>query len=190
MTDPTARSEGKTRSAVMISFGALSEMLMPFVRSVALAHLISPEQFGLAITLALAAGFSEVITDIGLNNSAMRQEKDGSKEGVLPTLHTILLARAVLIGVVLALGGIPLAYLFGAPQAAWSFSLLGLAAIIRGFHHLEPLRMLRDFVYGPDALSTAAGHFVWTVVTVAAAFSCWMIIAACWPALLRAPSPT
>lgn len=170
MTDPLARSEGKTRSAMMISFGALSEMLMPFVRSVALAHLISPEQFGLAITLALAAGFSEVITDIGLNNSAMRQDKDGGTAGVLPTLHTILLARAVLIGAVLALGGLPLAYLFGAPEAAWSFSLLGLAAIIRGFHHLEPLRMLRDFVYGPDALSTAAGHFVWTVVTIAAAF--------------------
>jgi PST family polysaccharide transporter len=153
----------------MIALGAGSEVVMPFLRSVALAHLISPEQFGLAITLALAAGFSEMITDIGLTNSAMRQEHPDRNKSVLPTLHTIMLGRAVLVGAILAAGGIPLAYLFDAPNAAWSFSALGIAAIIRGFHHLEPQRVLRNFVYGPDALSLAVSHIVWTCATVAAA---------------------
>jgi O-antigen/teichoic acid export membrane protein len=161
------RHESNKISAAMISLGAASEVALPFVRSVALAHMISPEQFGLAITLALAAGISEVITDIGLNNSAMRQ--GDRSDDILPTLHSLLLIRATIIGLILIASGLPLAYLFGAPEAATSFSILGVAAIIRGFHHLEPMRVLRDFVYGPDAVSSAAEHVVWTGVTIAGA---------------------
>jgi PST family polysaccharide transporter len=153
----------------MLVFGTGSEVLMPFLRSFLLAHLIAPNDFGLATALAVASGFVEVIADVGLNTSAMRQSRDASMADYLATLHTILVMRAVIVALILALGGVPLAQLFHAPEAAWSFSLLGLAAFVRGFSHLQCKEMMRDFQYGPDAVVNASGQIIWTLVTVAAA---------------------
>ncbi len=153
----------------MISLDAASAVALPFVRNIALARIIAPDQFGLAITLALAAGVSELVTDIGITNSAMRQGNKDS-QNALPTLHTIVLVRACLVGLILAVSGVPLAHLFGVPEAAVSFSALGLAAVIRGFSHLEPQRLLRDFVYTPNTVSKTSEQIVWTAVTIGTAF--------------------
>jgi PST family polysaccharide transporter len=162
--------ERKTRATMMIAFGAASAVVLPFVRNIALAHMIAPEQFGLAVALALAAGVCEIVTDFGIGNSAMRLDHDSHGRSALPTLHVILLFRACVAGLILAISGFPLAYLFGVPEAAASFSALGLAAVIRGLSHLGPQQQLRNFVYTPSTVSTVGEHVVWTAVTVGTAF--------------------
>jgi PST family polysaccharide transporter len=167
-TEAVTYREGKARSGVMLLLGSGADVLMPFVRSVALAHLIAPSEFGLAIALAAAIGFADLMADLGLHNSAMRHGGSDT-EDALPTLHTILLIRSTIVGAVLALAGAPLAHLFQAPDAAWSFSVLGLAAFMRGFMHLQISEMMRSYVFGPGALANIAHQLVWTVVTVGAA---------------------
>ena len=160
----------KLRSGAMLMFGTGCEVLLPFVRSVALAHLISPTQFGLATALAVASGFAELVTDVGIHNAAMRQGgKNENGPRALDTLHTILLVRCGLLGLVLTAIGVPLAHFFHAPEAAWSFTLLGPLALLRGFMHMEVKEVMRDYVYGPDAISVVVGHVAWTVVTIGVA---------------------
>jgi PST family polysaccharide transporter len=154
----------------MLLLGTGVGVTMPFVRSVALAHLIAPEQLGLATALAVAKGFAETIMDIGLGHSAMRQGGDSSDPTVLATLQTIRLIRAAIVGALLALGGIPLASLFHAPEAAWSFSLLGLASFIGGFANMHVKEVMRRYVYGPEAIASSADDLIFTLVAVAAAF--------------------
>ncbi len=164
-------SEGRIRSGLMLVGGTGVEVVLPFLRSVALAHLISPTQFGLATALAVASGFAELITDIGLHNAAMRQGGgENSQSDVLPTLHTILLTRCTFLGVLLALAGAPLAAFFHAPEMAWSFSLLGLVAFLRGLMHIQVKEMMRNYVYGPDAIANITATVFGTGMTILTAY--------------------
>lgn len=160
------RPEGKARSGVMLMVGHGSEVFLPFLRSVALAHLLPPAEFGLAIALTVATVMMELFTDIGLENSAMRQGGGGSEHDALPTLHAILVLRASVIGLVLAVSGGVFAHLFHAPQAAWSFSLLGAISFVRGLSHLEVKEAMRDFTFAPNAIANVTSQLVWTLVTV------------------------
>jgi O-antigen/teichoic acid export membrane protein len=171
MSTDTFRRRGRmARSGLILLSGTGGDVVLTFLRSFVLAHLISPTEFGLATALAVAIGFAEVIADIGIDNSAMRQGGDPKQHNVLATLHTILLVRAGIVGLVLLLIGGPLAAFFHAPEAALSFSLLGVVAFIRGFAHLQSKEMIRDFRYGPDAIVNIVTSIAWTAVTVAAAF--------------------
>jgi PST family polysaccharide transporter len=168
MSGGAARREGNFRSGLMLLLSTGCDVLMPFARSVTLARLITPDQLGLATTIAVAASLAEVITDIGLTSSAIRQ-RGASQEDVLPTLQTIRLFRATLLGLFLAIGGIPLATLFHAPEAGWSFSMLGLVSFIYGFANMQVTQMIRDYVYGPDSLAAATEQVAWTLVTIGTA---------------------
>ena len=168
--EPPMRHGPKLRSGAMLMFGTGCEVLLPFVRSVALAHLISPTQFGLATALAVASGFAELVTDVGIHNAAMRQGGKNENGPARSTRYIQFCSCAVVCSVsFLPRSAFRSRHFFHAPEAAWSFTLLGPLALLRGFMHMEVKEVMRDYVYGPDAISVVVGHVAWTVVTIGVA---------------------
>lgn len=161
----------RRRSSASLLAANLVDMAMPFLRSVALARLISQDQFGLAVSLTVVISMVEMIADFGIPISAVRRPEDVPLERTYATLHTIALVRACVIGLGLSMLAPWVASAFGAPEATWAYALLGAIAALRGLENLGIKEQMRAYVFWPEAVLIASSQVVWFVVSVAVAFT-------------------
>jgi PST family polysaccharide transporter len=148
----------------------LVETVAPFLRNVALAHLLAPEEFGLAISLAVVLGLIEVLTDFGLPIFAVRKSAALPSARAMATLQSLALLRAGVLGLVLVLLSPLMARFFGA-GSLWLYALLGPVVLLRGLENLGLKEMMRRYRFWPEALSIGLSQLAGLVVTLAAAWA-------------------
>lgn len=162
-------SAGRMRSSSPLLVANLLEAIVPFIRNIALARLISPQDFGLAVSLSVVLGMIEVMTDFGLPVFAVRKTTPLPADETMMTLQSMALVRSAIIGVVL-LGASPLlAQAFHAPDATAIYALVGLVAFLRGFENLSVKEQMREAVFWREAVVTAATQAAILAVTLATA---------------------
>ena len=164
------------RSLLMMS--ALTEMAGSLIRAVVLARILPPEQFGLAVALALVLSLAELAADLGFERSIMRLALDRDVAAQRGTLHALALLRGVALASILLILAYPMAALFGSQVAAPAFALLAICPLLRGLANLGVKEAARDYRFGPDAVSMIAFHATTTIVTVGlalAARSYWAV---------------
>jgi O-antigen/teichoic acid export membrane protein len=147
------------------------EAALPFLRNIALAHLISPTDFGLAISLSVVIGIVEVLTDFGLPVFAVRKTSDTPPAVMMGTLQSLALIRAALIGLVLVAASPWIAGLFEAHGDFTVYALLGIVVVVRGFENLGVKEMMRHYVFWREATVLASAQGMGALVTVVSA---WM----------------
>ncbi len=147
------------------------EAVLPFLRNIALARLIAPDEFGLAISLSVVIGIIEVVTDFGLPVFAVRKTSAVPPAVMMGTLQSLALIRGALIGLVLVALSPWIAGLFEAEGAFLTYALLGIVVIIRGFENFGVKEMMRRYVFWREATVLASAQAVGVVVTVVSA---WM----------------
>src|SRR5258708_486788 len=148
----------------------MSEMILPFARSAALAHLLSTYHMGLAISLTVVASSAEVVTDIGMRYTAVRTTSDLPPERVYATLHAVQLVRAAMIGLGIVAISPLLVISFDSRGALWAYMLLGLAAFIRGFGNLGTKEMMRRYAFWPEAATIVGSQIAWTIGSIGLAW--------------------
>lgn len=152
------------RSGALLGVSHTLETIMPFVRNVALARMLEPREFALALALTTVAAIAELTTDVGLPQYALKGElSDARFRG---TLHTLALIRASVIGLIIASVALPLEWFFDAPGSALAFALAGLSVAIRGIANLGVKQLGREFRFAPDAYSGILTQVVFTLVVV------------------------
>jgi len=157
-------------SGSVLAIGHLSEALLPFVRSIAMARLMSPANFGIGIAISTTAAVVELFTDIGLDRMAVRAAAHGNSEHYLKTLHAVQLARGCLNAVILAVLGPVLAVVVGAPKSGLLFSSLGLICLAKGLTNYERKQAMQRYVYWPEGVTILGNQIGWTVATILFAF--------------------
>lgn len=148
----------------------MTEIALPFLRSIALAHIIAKDQFGLAITLAAAAGMAETMTDMGIQYSAVRNTTAASPDRNYATLHAIALMRSAFVGLALVAAAPIIALALDAWHALWAFMVLGLVAVVRGFTNLGIKELMRKYVFWPEAAAIIGAQVAWTVGAIVTAW--------------------
>lgn len=148
--------------------GTGSELILRFVRTVILAHLLVPAEFGAAMAITLVIFASELISDIGIDRFILNKPQDDGR--VLATVHTLQIARSVIVAFGIVLCASPMARLFGIPQYTSSFMLTSVVILIRGFNHLGVKQAQRDYNYRPEAISLSVSQMVTLVATAVTAF--------------------
>lgn len=180
---PIRRGSGATRGGIGASAPLLVanmlEAVLPFLRNIALARLISPQEFGLAISLSVVIGMLEVLTDFGLPVFAVRKTTALPPAIMMGTLQSLALIRAALIGVILLVLSPWIAGLFGAEQSFGVYALLGIVVMIRGFENFGVKEMMRQYVFWREATVLTAAQVAGLVVTIAlawggASFACML----------------
>src|SRR5258708_6013471 len=83
----------------------VSEALGPLARSVAMAHLLLPAEFGIALSISITAGLAEMILDFGIDRSAVRMAGSDDDAQILNTLHTLAVLRGTIASILIWLGG-------------------------------------------------------------------------------------
>jgi len=148
--------------------GTGSELILRFVRTVILAHLLVPAEFGVAIAITLLIFASELASDIGLDRFILNKPKEDLK--ALATVHALQIGRGILLSFVIVLCASPTARLFDVPQFASSFMLAALPAFIRGFGHLGVKQAQRDYNYRLEAISITSSQLISLTATIAMAY--------------------
>ena len=177
--DPAVRSAGVTSSSPLL-IANLVEAGLPLVRNIVLARLISPTEFGLAISLSVVMGIVEVLTDLGLPVYAVGKSIALPEPVVMATVQTLAIARAAFIGLVLAIAAPILATLFGAPQATSAYLVLAAIAAIRGFEHFGVKALMRDFRFRREAMVLATAQVAGVIGSVALAFATRSFVCVLW----------
>ncbi len=146
------------------------EAVLPFLRNIALARLISPHEFGLAISLSVVIGMLEVLTDFGLPVFAVRKTLSLPPAIMMGTLQALALIRAALIGTILVALSPWIAGLFGAEQSLGVYALLGIVVMIRGFENFGVKEAMRQYVFWREATVLTAAQIAGAVVTITLAW--------------------
>lgn len=159
-----------SRLPFLFEMGIVAELASSLLRAVALARILPPSQFGIAISLMLVITLVDIASDIGLDKSVVRMGQDMDADAERDTLHLLSVLRAAVLAALLLVAAPFLAVLFKTPEATGTFALLSVAALIRGFMHLGVKEMTRDYKFGPEGLTNLTLYVSTTVITVVLAF--------------------
>lgn len=146
-------------------FGEVVVQLCGLLRNFLVARIISPDQFGIAVALAMSVSLVEMLSEFGAARFLTRLH--GEDGGVwLPVAHGIAAVRGLVGAVVLGLIAIPLASVLNMSDAAWAFQLIAVVPLVRGFMHHEMWLAQRDLRYK----AFVSSQMVPQIVTLLAAY--------------------
>lgn len=133
--------------AVLAAGNALSAVAS-FLRNLVVARLVSVEDFGIVVLLALAISAIETVSNLAIDRLLV-QAPDGDDAELQANSHALQVARGIIGAFAIYLCAPWVATLFKIPQATWAFQALALAPAIRGLMHLDSIRVQRDLAFRP-----------------------------------------
>ena len=137
------------RSGLLLTGGNTLAALVSLARNVAVARLVTVEDFGLAATLGITVTLVEMLSKLALDRLLV-QAPDGDDPDVQRGLQALSLARGVLAAAILVLIAAPYARAVGAPELEWAYRTLALVPLAQGLVHLDMVRVQRRMRFGPS----------------------------------------
>jgi O-antigen/teichoic acid export membrane protein len=153
------------RGGATLGFGQAVSQVCSFTRSIIVARLISPNDFGIAATFAMTFYLVELMSNLGMENLLIQAE-DGNEPRFQGTVHLLLVLRGSINAACIFLLAGPMSSLFGAPEARWAFRCLALTPFIRGLNHLDTVRFQREMRFKPAVAVDAASSIVVTLLAL------------------------
>jgi O-antigen/teichoic acid export membrane protein len=132
--------------------GQVASQALAFARNIVVAHLISPDDVGIAATLAIVLSFVELLSDVSIDKLLI-QAKDGDDPRLQAACHSALAVRGVVQSVLLFIMAWPIARLFNLPDLVWAFQCVAIGPLVRGFANLDVTRIQRELRFVPSAVS-------------------------------------
>jgi O-antigen/teichoic acid export membrane protein len=160
---------------------SLIGQLIGFVRSVVLARLLAPEDFGLfAMALTIVAALN-ALTTIGLDRTIVADKFDTRDElkAHLDTVWTAELIRSFAIVLLVSASAFPMSRFYGQPQLKGIIPILGLASLVQGFRNIglvilrKEISFARIFWYD---LATNVGGIALTVALAVLLRNVWALL--------------
>ena len=137
------------RSGIVLSGGSALSQVLSLVRNLFVARLVTPEDFGVAVTFAVTLSILEAAFAHGFDKLLV-QDTDGEDEALQSMLQAILVVRGFLVAALIFFSASWITHLFGIPDATFAYQLLALVPLIRGFAHLDVKRVQRELRFAPD----------------------------------------
>ena len=127
---------------IVIATVVIANLLRAF-STVLLTRLLTPEAFGIAGIIGVAAYVLTMISDVGFQAFVIRHP-DGDRQDCRDVIWTIRLARSVVLTVLMIAVSGPLAAGIGKPEIAPALALSALLFLIDGCSALSVITALRD----------------------------------------------
>jgi O-antigen/teichoic acid export membrane protein len=136
------------KGGLNLSAGQVASQACSFMRSVILARLISPTNFGIAATFAMTFWLLDMISNLAAD-TLLIQAKEGDDQRFENTAHLWQAVRGAANALVLFAVAGPASRLFGDPQAKWAFQIIAVVPLVSGFTHFDKSRLQREMNFGP-----------------------------------------
>lgn len=144
---------------------SLTVQALGLARTIIVARLLGPEQFGLAVTFILIQQFLDASTDAGLNKYIL-QNRFGDRTRVQRMVQAMALSRGAISAALVLLVGYPLFVLFDGRSDPMPFLILALIPAAMGMLHADTWRMQRRGRFINDSASQITAELVCFAVTV------------------------
>ena len=153
-------------AGLTLSAGQVFSQGLSVVRNILIARLILTEaDFGIASTLILVVGINELLSNLAINTLVL-QDKAGDDLRFMSVSHFVAAMRGFFGSLTFLVFAYPLALLFGAEEASWSFFSLAAIPLLRGFFHYDIFRFQRHFLFFPAVIQEAFSQLVALLVCV------------------------
>ncbi len=150
---------------------SLIEQLIGFVRSVVLARLLVPEDFGLfGMALTIVAALN-ALTTIGLNQTILANKFDTRDElkAHLDTVWSAELIRSLVVALLVWASAFPMSRFYGQPQLRVIIPILGLITLVQGFQNIGLVILRKEISFARIFWYELATNVVGIALTVALA---------------------
>lgn len=141
----------------LVSIAQATEFASRLGRTIILARLLSPAEFGIGAALTLLMGIAELSTDLALDRFLILRA--GRDDGdVLAAAHRLSVMRGAVLAIVIFVAAPWIAQFLGAPDHVWSFRAVAGIILLHSGTHFEMKQIQQDFRYAPDALAYIITH--------------------------------
>ncbi len=161
-------SQKAARSGVWVLSGRFVSRLLTLTRSVVLARLLSPEDFGLFAIALLGLNVLEAFSQTGFEAALIHQHED-EVERYLDTAWVVQLTRCTLLGALLAATAPAIAAFFKMPTATPLLRLVALGLGLRGATNIGLVYLRRDLEFRKQTFLQLATSVADIAVSVTAA---------------------
>lgn len=138
-----------------------------FIRTIVLARLLVPEDFGLMGIALLAMSALESFSQTGVQEALV--QKDGDIEEYLDTAWTIQVIRGLVIAAILFFGAPLIGAFFGEPSAVSFTRALALSEIFKGFTHIGVVYFQKELEFHKQFIYQISGTLADLLVSIPAA---------------------
>jgi len=148
-----------------------------FLRTIILARLLCPGDFGLFGIAVLMINFLENFSATGIN-AALVQKKESIKD-YLDSAWTVNLVRSLVLFAILYFGASPVAYFFKSPEALDVIRVLAVLQLINGVENIGTLYFQKEIHFDKLFYLKFSGMIVNVVVSITMAFilkSVWALV--------------
>src|SRR6266480_5968940 len=178
-TTPLAK---RVRSGISwnVSSSLIAELIR-FVRSVVLARLLLPEDFGLfGMALTIVAALN-ALTTVGLNQTIVANKFDtrGELKAHLDTVWSVELIRSLVVTLLVWASAFPISRFYGQAQLTVIIPILGLTTLVQGFQNIglvilrKEISFARIFWY---ELATNVSGIALTVALAVVMRNVWALV--------------
>lgn len=166
-------------SIFVLSTGVVAGRAMRLLRTVILARILSPSDFGLMAIVALASAALEALTQVGVKQSVIQNTR-GAQKAYLNAAFWMQAVRGLGIFLVAMLLAPIISSFFERPELLWLVRVAFIAIIFMGFVSPGAYVLHREYRFGRVVLLEQGSAFLGVLVTVVAAFlirNVWALVA-------------
>jgi O-antigen/teichoic acid export membrane protein len=156
--------------------------LLGFVRTVILARLLVPEDFGLLGIAILAINFLETASQTGFY-SALIQKKDNA-ESYFDTAWTVSAIRGTSLFIVLFVSAPALAAFFNSPQATLVIRVVGISSLLTGLRNIGIVTFQKNLEFHKQFIYDLPATLIDLIVSISLAFILRNVWALVWGGLV------
>lgn len=140
--------------------------VVSFARTIILARILMPSQFGVYAIATLVLAFLEVFTETGINIFLVQQK--GKIDKYVDTAFVISIFRGFVVGALIYISSSSVANFFESPNALPLLRLISLVPIIRGFINPSIAKFQKDLHFGKDFLLRTSVFSIDSLVAILA----------------------
>lgn len=142
----------------------LSTRVLTILKTIVIARILSPEQFGLFGIATLMLALIEIITETGINIFLVQQKE--KVDEYISTAWIISIMRGVLISAILLLVATFVANFFNAPQAIPILYVSAIIPLLRGFINPAVVTFQKELLFRKEFLYRTTVFLVETISSI------------------------
>jgi len=144
-----------------------SLMISMLLRNILFARLLSPEDFGLAMTFGVVLLLFEYISNFGHEN-LMQRSPNGNRLAFQATVHSTLILRGCIVSILILLLSPSISSFLNISSNVFNYSILAIVPIINAFVHTDHQRLHRVHNY----VATAKVSILADILSIGVALIC------------------
>jgi len=151
--------------------------LFGLARTIVLARLLAPNDFGLYGIALLSLSALETFSQTGFNQALI--QKKGDTKPYLDTAWTVQVIRGLVLAIILVLGAPLIGSFFGEPRAVLLVRVLGAAVLLKSLGNIGIVYFRKELEFHKQFVYEFSGTFADLAVAIPAAFilrSVWALV--------------